>query len=64
MESLVLFKFLISKTMQLTFNTNLCDGKPLIAKEFSLDFTAGGLNQLQIIYSANFLQCMNVLFYL
>ena len=28
------FKFLISKTMQLTFNTNLCGGKPLIVKEF------------------------------
>jgi hypothetical protein len=28
------FKFLISKTMQLTFNTNLCGGKPLIYKEF------------------------------
>jgi hypothetical protein len=29
-----LFKFMISKTMQSTFNTNLCGGKPLIAKEF------------------------------
>jgi hypothetical protein len=28
------FKFLISKTMQLTFNTNLCGGKTLIVKEF------------------------------
>ena len=28
------FKFLISKPMQLTFNTNLCGGKTLIVKEF------------------------------
>jgi hypothetical protein len=28
------FKFLISKTMQLIFNTDLCGGKPLIVKEF------------------------------
>jgi hypothetical protein len=87
---MIVFKFLISKTMQLTFNTNLCGGKPQTEKEFCIslrrvfffinnvnklslgvDFTAGGLNQLQIIhsafapnslriYSANFLQCMNV----
>jgi hypothetical protein len=47
--------------VQLTFNTDLCGGKPLIVKEFCIslqrvfffnnfplgvDFTAGGLNQL------------------
>jgi hypothetical protein len=30
------FKLLISKTMQSTFNTNLCGGKPLIVKEFCI----------------------------
>jgi hypothetical protein len=30
------FKFLISKTMQLTFSTNLCGGKPQIVKEFCI----------------------------
>jgi hypothetical protein len=28
------FKFMISKMMQLTFNTNLSGGKPLKVKEF------------------------------
>jgi hypothetical protein len=30
------FKFLIDKTMQLTFSTNICGGKPLIIKEFCI----------------------------
>jgi hypothetical protein len=44
----LVFKFLIRKTMQLTFNTNLCGGKPLIAKEFCIS-----LRRFFFIYNLN-----------
>jgi hypothetical protein len=46
------FKFLISKTMQLTSNTNLCGDKPLIVKEFYISlpgfFFVNNLNKLPL----------------
>jgi hypothetical protein len=46
------FKFLISKTMQLTFNTNLCGSEPLIVKEFCIllrrFFFINNLNKLPL----------------
>jgi hypothetical protein len=46
------FKFLISKTMQLTFNANLCGGKPLMVKEFCISlgrfFFLNNLNKLPL----------------
>jgi hypothetical protein len=44
------FKFLISKAMHLTFNTNLCGGKPLIVKKICISlrrfFFINNLNKL------------------
>jgi hypothetical protein len=51
-NSSFVFKFLISKTMQLTLNTNLCGGKPLMSKNFVFHsqefFLINNLNKLPL----------------